>query len=133
MLFVLFITVAMFLCLSYLLYCELKDIEGIVCSSFVLTVIWLLLRMAVQIAWCRVGNIAVSFWDLSIGLLVLTASFCLLKMFLRWLMAFTSNMRKRLIDIALEIGQDKLLAYTLLSLLLLYAASLLKMNCLCIK
>lgn len=87
-----FITIAIFLCISYILYCELKNLESIVYWGVLVVTLWGLLHLQMLLQWWMIGNLSICFWDLSIGLLVLTSVFCLF----RHIWVETIMMRKEL-------------------------------------
>lgn len=87
-----FITIAIFLCISYILYCELKNLESIVYWGVLVVTLWGLLHLQMPLQWWMIGNLSICFWDLSIGLLVLTSVFCLF----RHIWVETIMMRKEL-------------------------------------
>lgn len=118
--FVCAITIAMFLCISHILYYELEDIESIVCSSFFLTAVWLILRTQMPIPWWTFENFSIEFWDLSFGLLALTATYRMVIEFILWLWSCSIQFRMALQEIAKEIWEDNLLSWTLIILLMLY-------------
>lgn len=122
-----FITIAIFLCISYILYCELKNLESIVYWGVLVVTLWGLLHLQMPLQWWMIGNLSICFWDLSIGLLVLTSVFCLF----RHIWVETIMMRKELWNLVEPLGvyindvwQDKLFAFTLIAILVLYVASI---------
>ena len=146
-----FITIAIFLCISYILYCELKNLESIVYWGVLVVTLWGLLHLQMPLQWWMIGNLSICFWDLSIGLLVLTSVFCLF----RHIWVETIMMRKELQNLVESFGayikdvwqdklirkklwnlveplgvyindvwQDKLFAFTLIAILVLYVASI---------
>ena len=146
-----FITIAVFLCISYILYCELKNLESIVYWGVLVVTLWGLLHLQMPLQWWMIGNLSICFWDLSIGLLVLTSVFCLF----RHIWVETIMMRKELWNLVESFGayikdvwqdklirkklwnlveplgvyindvwQDKLFAFTLIAILVLYVASI---------
>lgn len=107
-----FITIAIFLCISYILYCELRTLESIVYWGVLIAALWGLLHFQTPLQWWMIGNFSVSFWDLSIGLLALTSVFCLF----RHIWVETTMMRKELWNLVESFGayikdvwQDKLI------------------------
>lgn len=107
-----FITIAIFLCISYILYCELKNLESIVYWGVLVVTLWGLLHLQMPLQWWMIGNLSICFWDLSIGLLVLTSVFCLF----RHIWVETIMMRKELWNLVESFGayikdvwQDKLI------------------------
>ena len=121
-----FVTIAMFLCISYLVYSELKNVEDEVCTEFCLLIAWALCRYILPIPLLYMRFLSISFWDLSLGMLTIMVFYCLLQRMFCWIWECSLNARKTAKGIAIEILQDKLLFYTLQSLLLLYAAIMLK-------
>lgn len=136
-----FVTIAMFLCISYLVHSELKNVEDEMCTEFCLLIAWALCRYILPIPLLDMGFLSISFWDLSLGMLTIMVFYCLLqKMFggmhiSPWkrltkmfccIWTYSINACKTIRGIAIEILQDKLLFYTMLSLLLLYVAIMLK-------
>lgn len=118
-----FTTIAMFLCISYILYQELKDFESMALSVFIILAAWLLLHFKPPMSCWTVGQITVGFWDLSLGMLAIT-SFCRL---IQEIWIETSNSRKKIIRklkpfffIIADIRQDKLFRNTLIALVVVY-------------
>lgn len=95
-----FITIAIFLCISYILYCELKNLESIVYWGVLVVTLWGLLHLQMPLQWWMIGNLSICFWDLSIGLLVLTSVFCLF----RHIWVETIMMRKELWNLVESFG-----------------------------
>lgn len=131
----------MFLCISYLVHSELKNVEDEVCSESCLLIAWALCRYILPIPLLNMGFLSISFWDLSLGMLTIMVFYCLLKRMFgvmhksSWkrltkmfccIWTYSINACKTTKCIAIEILQDKLLFYTMLSLLLLYVAMMLK-------
>lgn len=123
-----FVTIAMFLCISRLVYSELRNIESIVCTGVCLLAAWLLFRYNIPIPMLIIGGLTADFWDLSSGMLTIVVFYSLLCRMLYWVWICTVQHRKILIRIAIEIWQDKLFSFILFSLLVLYVSILLKMN-----
>lgn len=124
-----FITIAIFLCISYILYYELKDIESMVLSSFVISAVWLLFHFKLPILFWNVGQISIGFWDLSLGMLTITSVYRLIQEI--WIE--TSCSRKKITKklrplhlITTDIWEDKLFRNTLIALIVLYVITLIK-------
>lgn len=118
-----FITLAMFLCVSHILYQELKDFESIVLSVFIISAAWLLLHFKLPLSCWTIGCLSVGFWELSFGLLAITSVYRLIEEI--WIE--TSCLRKKIIRklkplflILRDIRQDKLFRNTLIALIALY-------------
>lgn len=118
-----FTTISMFLCISYILYCELRNFESIVLTGGAIFATWLLLHFQCPMPWWTIGCVSIGFWDLSLGLLAITTGYRM--MFKLW--GETASLREafigRFAPLCLtikEIWQDKLYRYTLIILLLLY-------------
>lgn len=124
-----FITLAMFLCVSYILYQELKDFESKFLSVFIISAAWLLLHFKLPMPCWTVGQLSIGFWDLSIGMLAITSVYRLIQEI--WIE--TSRLRKKIIrklkplflSIA-DIWQDKLFRNTLIALIVLYVIAMVK-------
>jgi len=125
-----FVTTTIFLCISYILYHELRNIEDTILSIFSLVMLWLLLRTQIPIEWWKTGHYNICFWDLSLGLLIVTATIRMMENICQWVWTKTREQREQFMDlvkhIALEVWQDKLLSFTLISILILYVASMIK-------
>ena len=118
-----FTTVAMFLCISYILYQELKDFGSIVLSVFIISAAWLLLHFKFPLSCWTIGHLSIGFWDLSLGMLAITSVYRLIQEI--WIE--TSCLRKKIIRklkplflIMRDIRQDKLFRNTLIALIALY-------------
>lgn len=126
-----FITLAMFLCVSYILYQELKDFESKFLSVFIISAAWLLLHFKLPMPCWTVGQLSIGFWDLSIGMLAITSVYRLTQEI--WIKTICSRkkiIRKLkslfLILILRDIRQDKLFRNTLIALIALYVIIMLK-------
>ena len=126
-----FITLAMFLCVSYILYQELKDFESKFLSVFIISAAWLLLHFKLPMPCWTVGQLSIGFWDLSIGMLAITSVYRLIQEI--WIKTICSRkkiIRKLkslfLILILRDIRQDKLFRNTLIALIELYVIIMLK-------
>lgn len=124
-----FITLAMFLCISYILYQELKGFESKVLSVFIISVAWLLLHFKFPMPCWTIGHFSIGFWDLSLGMLAITSVYRLIQEI--WLE--TSCSRKKIIRklnplflIIADIRQDKLFRNTLIVLIVLYVITTVK-------
>lgn len=126
-----FITLAMFLCVSYILYQELKDFESITLSVFIISAAWFLLHFKLPMLCWTVGQLSIGFWDLSLGVLAIT-SVCRL---IQKIWIETSCLRKKIIRklkslflilILRDIRQDKLFRNTLIVLFVLYVITMVK-------
>lgn len=122
-----FVTIAIFLCISRIVYCELRTIERTIYWGVLIAALWVLLRFQIPLHWCVIGGFSISFWDLSIGLLVLTSVFCLVQ----YVWEGMTKIRKRLwtfielLDVYIkEVWQDKLFAFTLIAIIILYVVSI---------
>lgn len=118
-----FTTVAMFLCVSYILYQELKDFESKVLSVFIMSAAWLLLHFKFPLSCWTIGHLSIGFWDLSLGMLAITSVYRLIQEI--WIE--TSCSRKKMIRklkplflIIRDIRQDNLFRNTLIALIALY-------------
>ena len=124
-----FITIAMFLCISYILYQELKDFESKVLSVFLISAAWLLLHAKLPMSCWIIGQISIGFWDLSFGMLTITSVYKLIQEI--WIE--TSSSRKKIIRklnplflLIADIRQDKLFRNTLIVLIVLYVITMVK-------
>lgn len=124
-----FTTVAMFLCISYILYQELKDFESIVLSVFIISAAWQLLHFRLPLSCWTIGPLSIGFWDLSLGMLTITSVYKLIQEI--WIE--TSCLRKKIIRklkplflIIRDIRQDKLFCNTLIALIALYVITMIK-------
>lgn len=124
-----FTTVAMFLCISYILYQELKDFESKVLSVFIISVAWLLLHFKFPVSCWTVGQLSIGFWDLSLGMLIITSVYQLIREI--WIESSCS--RKMIINrlrplhlIITDIWEDKLFRHTLIALMVLYVIIMVK-------
>lgn len=118
-----FITLAMFLCISYILYQELKDFESRVLSVFIIPAVWLLLHFKFPISCWTIGHFSIGFWELSLAPLAITSVYRLIQEI--WIE--TNCLRKKIIRklkplflIIRDIRQDKLFRNTLIALIALY-------------
>lgn len=118
-----FTTVAMFLCISYILYQELKDFESIVLSVFIISAAWQLLHFRLPLSCWTIGHLSIGFWDLSLVMLAITSLYRLIQEI--WIE--TSCSRKKIIRkyeplllVIADIRQDKLFRNTLIALIVLY-------------
>lgn len=122
------VTISMFLCISYILYQELKDFESKVLSSFVLLAVWLFLRCTLPMPCWTVWQLSIGFWDLSLGMPAITSVYRLIQEI--WIE--TSCLRKKMIRklyplflVIRDIRQDKLFRNTLIALIVLYVVIML--------
>lgn len=78
--------------------------------------------------WWYIGNLPIGFWDISLGLLSITTTYCVLKIFHPWIWKQMKKPRKVLYDIMIELCEDKLLVWTLSLLIVLYVILLFKLD-----
>ncbi len=120
-----FVAVSIFLCISYLLYCELKSLEDKFISVFVLSIMWLWFRFELPLEQLKVGAFHIAFGDFSLGMLTITAIYSFAKEIWIETVCLRKKIRKWLnpiYAIAKDIYHDHLFIFTLIALMIIYLA-----------
>lgn len=124
----------MFLCISRMLYCEIVSGESIMLFGIIIFITWLWLRSLYPLLWWPIGCASINFWDLTLGMLLITSGYKLIQKILKKICDLCKSFVEKLQPLYMcirinlkDIWQDKIFRYTLSLLIIFYIVIMIRL------